>query len=41
MYQPLADEIRPKNLDEVVGQEHILGKGKMCVESLSLEKFQI
>ena len=29
MYQPLADEIRPKNLDEVVGQEHILGKGKM------------
>ena len=29
MYQPLADEIRPKNLDEVVGQEHILGEGKM------------
>ena len=25
MYQPLADEIRPKNLDEVVGQRHILG----------------
>lgn len=29
MYQPLADEIRPKNLSEVVGQEHILGEGKM------------
>ena len=29
MYQPLADEIRPKTLDEVVGQEHILGEGKM------------
>jgi putative ATPase len=29
MYQPLADEIRPKTLDEVVGQEHILGQGKM------------
>lgn len=29
MYRPLADEIRPKTLDEVVGQEHILGEGKM------------
>ncbi len=29
MYQPLADEIRPTTLDEVVGQEHILGEGKM------------
>ena len=25
-YQPLADEIRPQTLDEVVGQSHILGK---------------
>ena len=25
-YRPLADEIRPTNLDEVVGQKHILGK---------------
>ncbi len=25
---PLADKIRPKTLDEVVGQSHILGKGK-------------
>lgn len=25
-YRPLADEIRPKNLDEVVGQRHILGQ---------------
>jgi putative ATPase len=29
MYQPLADEIRPRTLDEVVGQEHILGQGKL------------
>ena len=29
MYQPLADRIRPRSLDEVVGQEHILGEGKM------------
>ena len=27
MYQPLADLLRPSNLDEVFGQEHILGKG--------------
>ena len=26
MYQPLADLIRPQTLDEVYGQEHILGK---------------
>jgi putative ATPase len=26
MYRPLADEIRPQTLDEVYGQEHILGK---------------
>ncbi len=29
MYRPLADEIRPKNLDEMVGQEHILGQNGM------------
>ena len=27
MYQPLADEIRPNSLDDVVGQRHILGRG--------------
>ncbi len=26
-YRPLADEIRPTSLDEVVGQTHILGEG--------------
>lgn len=25
---PLAARLRPKNLDEVVGQEHLLGPGK-------------
>ncbi len=29
MYQPLADELRPTSLDEVYGQEEILGEGKM------------
>ena len=27
MYQPLADLLRPASLDEVFGQEHILGQG--------------
>ena len=26
MYQPLADELRPRELDDVCGQEHILGE---------------
>lgn len=26
---PLADRVRPRNLDEYVGQEHLLGKGKL------------
>ena len=29
MYKPLADEIRPDTLDEVVGQKHILGRDGM------------
>ena len=26
MERPLADEIRPQSLDEVVGQKHLLGE---------------
>ncbi len=29
MYQPLADRLRPQNLDQMVGQTHILGKNGM------------
>jgi len=29
MSKPLADRIRPKSLDEMVGQQHILGEGKI------------
>ena len=29
MYRPLADEIRPQSIDEVVGQTHILGQDGM------------
>ena len=26
---PLADRMRPRTLDEVVGQEHLIGPGKV------------
>ncbi|MBF8808557.1 MAG: replication-associated recombination protein A [Enterococcus lacertideformus] len=29
MQQPLAYRMRPKNIDEVVGQEHLIGEGKI------------
>jgi len=38
-YRPLADEIRPQTLDEVVGQSHILGKAgllRRIIESGSI-----
>ncbi|MDR1329691.1 MAG: replication-associated recombination protein A [Oscillospiraceae bacterium] len=38
-YRPLADELRPTSLDDVVGQEHILGEGgllRRVVESGSI-----
>ena len=28
MKNPLADKIRPECLDDIVGQKHLLGKGK-------------
>ena len=27
--QPLADKLRPKNIYDMVGQSHIIGKGKI------------
>ena len=39
MYKPLADEIRPSTLDDVVGQRHILSQGGMLrriVESVQI-----
>lgn len=35
MYRPLADEIRPKTLDDVVGQPHILGKNGLLRRIIS------
>jgi len=31
---PLADRIRPRNLDEVIGQEHLIGSGKVLRRAL-------
>ena len=31
---PLADRMRPRTLDEFVGQEHLLGKGKMLRQAI-------
>jgi len=38
MYRPLADEIRPQTIDEVVGQEHILGPDGMLRRIVESEK---
>ena len=31
---PLASRLRPKTLDEVVGQQHIIGKGKLLYRAI-------
>ena len=39
MYQPLADKIRQKSLDDVVGQRHLLGENgllRRVIESGSI-----
>ena len=28
MHTPLADRIRPQSIDEIVGQQHLIGEGK-------------
>jgi putative ATPase len=33
--QPLADRMRPRNLSEVIGQEHLLGADKMLTRTLA------
>ncbi len=36
--QPLADRMRPKNLDEFIGQEHIIGPGKLLRRAIMADK---
>ena len=35
---PLASRIRPRTLDEVVGQQHIIGKDKLLYRAISADK---
>lgn len=37
--EPLAERMRPQSLEEVVGQAHILGEGKILSEMLKQHKF--
>ncbi|GAB4254970.1 MAG: replication-associated recombination protein A [Acidobacteriota bacterium] len=36
--RPLADRMRPRSLDEVVGQDHLIGTGKFITEALRSNK---
>ena len=36
---PLAARLRPTTLDEVVGQEHIIGKDKLLYRAIKADKF--
>ena len=35
---PLASRMRPKTLEEVVGQQHIIGEGKMLYRAIKADK---
>lgn len=37
--EPLASRLRPQTLDEIVGQEHILGEGKMLTRLIKADNF--
>lgn len=37
---PLASRIRPRTLDEVVGQQHIIGKDKMLYRAIKADKLR-
>jgi len=36
--EPLAARMRPRTLDEIVGQEHLLGPGKVLRRNIVLAK---
>ena len=35
---PLASRLRPETLEEVVGQEHIIGKDKLLYRAIKADK---
>ena len=42
MYEPLAERLRPKSLDEYIGQSHLVGPGavlRKMIESGNISSF--
>ena len=39
VYNPLASRLRPEDLDGFVGQEHLLGKGKLLRQLIEQDDF--
>ncbi|MFR7852570.1 MAG: AAA family ATPase [Christensenellales bacterium] len=39
-HAPLADRMRPRTLDEFVGQQHIVGKGKLLRRAIETDSLQ-
>ena len=36
--EPLAERLRPTSIDEIVGQDHLLGKGKILRNMIESDK---
>ena len=36
--EPLAYRVRPKSLEEYVGQEHVIGKGKILYRTIKADR---
>ena len=36
--EPLAARMRPRNLDEYIGQEHIVGKGRLLRRAIAADQ---
>ncbi|MGL5514066.1 MAG: replication-associated recombination protein A, partial [Sporomusa sp.] len=39
-HQPLAERMRPRTLEEFVGQKHLLGKGKLLRNLIESDQIQ-
>jgi len=37
-FQPLADRMRPRKIDQIFGQSHLLGKGKPLRQAIEANK---
>jgi len=39
--QPLAARLRPTTIDDIAGQQHILGKGKLLRRAIEADRFSL